>query len=79
MITTRNLLLAGAGALIAAATILATAPQPAPPAPTADTGVPFLPWYIYSLKEGRPFPPDTCTHPTTLADLLAPCDNGGRP
>jgi hypothetical protein len=76
---TRQLLLAGFGALIAAATIVLTshsAPQPESP---PDTGGNFFSWYVWSLKEGEPFPPDTCTNPHTVADvLLAPCDTGGR-
>jgi hypothetical protein len=79
----KQLLLAGVGAALTAAvmTLLAIETTVSTVAThAADHGVPFLPFYVESLKEGKPFPPDTCTHPPTLADLLlAPCDTGGRP
>jgi hypothetical protein len=76
--STRQLLLAGFGALIIAASGCVDHRQVV--SDTPDTGGNFFSWYVWSLKEGEPFPPDTCTNPHTVADvLLAPCDTGGRP
>jgi hypothetical protein len=78
----KQLLLAGVGAALTAAvmTLLVIETTVSTVATHAvDHGVPFLPFYVESLKHGQ-LPPDTCTHPPTLADLLlAPCDTGGRP
>jgi hypothetical protein len=71
-----QLLLAGFGALIAAAAITLTS---ADLSASPRTGGTFLPLYVWSLKKGQSFGTDTCTHPTTLTDLLMPCDTGGQP
>jgi hypothetical protein len=80
---TKQLLLAGVGALLTAAAMTLLAVESAVSTVAthaADHGVDFLPWYVASLKEGKPFPPDNACHPRTLADLLlTPCDTGGRP
>jgi hypothetical protein len=50
----------------------ATPPSPVKP----GDGGNFLPTYVHDLTEPHP---DNACHPQTLADLLAPCDQGSRP